>query len=60
MQTCKQSGVGQILKVCKERERVWAVNTRSQNFATNNSAESLIILKFHIIKYGLSFMHFMC
>ena len=37
MRTRKQSVVRRILKVCKERVRVCAVNTRSQNFVTNNS-----------------------
>ena len=41
MQTRKQSGVHQILKVCKEHARMRAVNTRSQNTVTNNSLVSL-------------------
>ena len=36
MRTRKQSGMRRILKVCKERARVCAVNTRSQNSVTNN------------------------
>ena len=35
LRTRKQSGVRQILKVCKERTRVSAVNTRSQNSVRN-------------------------
>ena len=36
MRMRKQSGVRQILKVCKEHSRVSAVNTRSQNSVKNN------------------------
>ena len=38
MRTRKQSGVRRILRVCKERVRVSAVNTRSQNSVRNNRA----------------------
>ena len=37
MPTRKQSGVRQILRVCKKRVRMSAVNTRSQNPVRNNS-----------------------
>ena len=40
----KQGGVRWILKVCKDRARVFEVNTRSQNCVTNNK----IYLRFHI------------
>ena len=39
LRTRKQSGMGWIVKVCKERVRVSAVNTRSQNFVRNNKYE---------------------
>ena len=35
MRMCKQSGVRRILKVCKEHERVSAVNMHSQNCVKN-------------------------
>ena len=41
LRTRKQSGVRQILKVCKER--VSAVNTRSQNSARNNSVDLFVL-----------------
>ena len=41
MRKREQSGVRQILKICKECARVCAVNTRSQNSVTNNSVQKL-------------------
>ena len=53
MGTHEQSGVRQILKVCKERARVCAMNTSLQNSVTNNnwleqSIQNLTLLNFKV------------
>ena len=45
LQTGKQSGVCQILKVCKEGAHVSSVNTRSQNSFRYNTVKVVIFAR---------------